>query len=95
MNSIITVLIAYNQLLLAQIEQLLFFIVKNIPLKSPKYDYQCPKYNKHIVDKLPLMVPPEIQKIYDYKVILNNYRTHSGNELPPVKPRKDKATPPD
>ena len=39
MNSIISVLIVYNQFLLSQIQKLLLFIVKNIPIKSPKWDF--------------------------------------------------------
>jgi len=94
-NSIITVLIAYNQFLLAQINQLLVFIAKNIPLKSSKYDFTSPKYKKLTVDRLPLVERPETIRTYDYKVLLNNFRTHSGKELKPIKPRKGKVTPSD
>ena len=59
MNSIITVLVAYNQILLSQIQQLLLFIVKNVHLKSPKHDTTSPKYNKLTVDKLPVIKQPE------------------------------------
>ena len=55
MNSIISVLVAYNQFLIFQIQQLLVFIAKNIPLKFPKYDITSPKYNKLTVDKLPVI----------------------------------------
>ena len=95
MNSIISVLVVYNQFLIAQIHQLLLFIVKNIPLKSSSYDFQSPKYNKYVVDRLPLLVRPEVEKTYDYKVLLNNFRTHSGKELKPVKPRNGNITPSD
>jgi len=94
-NSIISVLVVYNQFLIAQIHQLLLFIVKNIPLKSSSYDFQSPKYNKYVVDRLPLLVRPEVKKTYDYKVILNNFRAHSGKELKPVKPRNGNITPSD
>jgi ssDNA-binding Zn-finger/Zn-ribbon topoisomerase 1 len=94
-NSIITFLIAYNQFLIVQIYQLLVFIAKNIPLKSPKYDSTSPKYKKLTVDRLPLIERPEIIRTYDYKVILNNFKIHSGKELKPVKPRKGKVTPAD
>lgn len=95
MNSIISVLVAYNQFLLAQIHQLLLFIVKNIPLKSSKYNVTSPKYNKLTVDRLPLLVKPEIERTYDYKTLLNNFKTHSGKELKPVRPRKGNITPSD
>jgi transposase-like protein/ssDNA-binding Zn-finger/Zn-ribbon topoisomerase 1 len=95
LNSIISVLVAYNQFLLAQIHHLLLFIVKNIPLKSPKHDITSPKYSKFTVDRLPLLVKPKIERTYDYKVLLNNFRIHSGKELKPVKPRKGNITPPD
>jgi len=97
LNSIISILVAYNQFLLSQIRLLLIFIAKNIPLKSSKYDITSPKYNKYTVDKLPLLVrPPQaVEKNYDYKVLLNNFRTHSGKELKPVKSRNGNATAPD
>jgi len=58
LNSIISVLVAYNQFLLAQIHQILLFIVKNIPIKSSKYDATNPKYNKLTVDRLPVIKNP-------------------------------------
>ena len=84
MSSIITVLVAYNQILLSQIQQLLLFIVKNIPLKSPKHDTTSPKYNKLTVDKLPVIKQPEQ---LDYKVLLTEYKTSHGKNLKPVKSR--------
>lgn len=78
-----------------QIQQLLVFIAKNIPLKSQKYDFTSPKYKKHTVDRLPLVERPEIKRTYDYRVLLNNFKIHSGKELKPVKPRKGNITPPD
>lgn len=44
MSTLISILVTYNQLLLSQINQLLIFITKNIPLKAPKYDITNPKY---------------------------------------------------
>jgi hypothetical protein len=58
-NTIIPILISYNQILLAQIQKLLIFIAKNIPLSKPKYDITSPKYNKLTIDKLPVIKQPE------------------------------------
>ncbi len=88
MDSIITVLIAYNQILLAQIRKLLLFIVKNIPLKASKYDITSPKYQKFVVDKLPVIKKHEE---LNYILLLDDYRTKHGKELKPVKSRSDKA----
>ncbi|MEN6325483.1 MAG: DDE-type integrase/transposase/recombinase [Syntrophomonas sp.] len=90
MNSIISVLVAYNQFLLAQIHQLLVFIVKNIPLKSHKLDLSSPKYNKFTVDKLPVI--KAIEKL-DYKLLLAEYKSQNGRELKPVKPRGNNPVP--
>ncbi|MBU3188290.1 hypothetical protein K9O30_02760 [Clostridium bowmanii] len=67
MSTIISILVKYNQLLLSQINQLLIFIAKNIPLSKPKYDITSPKYNKHAVDKVPII---KIFKRLDYKQLL-------------------------
>jgi len=82
-NSIISLLIAYNQLLLSQIYQLLIFIAKNIPLKSKK-DVFNPKYNKLTVDKLPVI--KTLEKL-DYNQLLREYKSQHGKELKSVKPR--------
>lgn len=84
MNSIISVLIAYNQFLLSQINWLLLFIAKNIPLKSSKNDRTSPKYKKLTVDMLPVIKKPE--KL-DYKKLLNEYKSQHGKELKTVKSR--------
>src|SRR5659263_694727 len=85
MNSIITVLIAYNQILLAQIYQLLVFIEKNIPLSSSKYDITSAKYKKLTVDKLPII--KTFEKL-DYKQLLSEYKaSHHGKDLKPIKSR--------
>lgn len=91
MNSIISVLVAYNQFLLLQIHQLLVFIAKNIPLKSPKYDVTSPKYNKHTVDKLPVIKKMEQ---LNYILLLEEYRAKHGKNLPPVKSRGGTPVPP-
>jgi len=83
-------LVAYNQILLSQIQQLLLFIVKNIPLKSPKHDTTSPKYNKLTVDKLPVIKQPER---LDYKVLLAEYKTSHGKNLKPVKSRGSNPVP--
>ncbi|HEY8890569.1 MAG TPA: transposase, partial [Clostridium sp.] len=69
MSSIISMLVTYNQLLLSQINHLLVFIVKNIPLKTPKYDMTSPKYKKLTVDKLPIIKTFEK---FNYTELLNN-----------------------
>ena len=92
MSSIITVLIAYNQFLLAQIHQLLLFIAKNIPLKSPKYDVSSPKYNKLNVDKLPIIKQPEQ---LDYILLLADYKSKHGKDLKPVNSRSRNPVPAD
>ena len=92
MNSIISVLVAYNQFLLAQIHQLLVFIAKNIPLKSPKYDITSPKYNKLTVDKLPII--KKIEQL-NYVLLLEEYRVKHGKNLKPVKSRGGKSVPAD
>jgi transposase-like protein/rubredoxin len=91
LNSIISVLVAYNQFLLLQIHQLLVFIAKNIPLKSPKYDVTSPKYNKHTVDKLPVIKKMEQ---LNYILLLEEYRAKHGKNLPPVKSRGGTPVPP-
>lgn len=92
MNSIITVLIAYNQLLIFQIYQLLVFIAKNIPLKFPKYDITSPKYNKYTVDKLPIIKKPE--KL-NYIFLLEEYQLKHGKNLKPISSRGGKPVPSD
>jgi len=92
LNSIISVLVAYNQFLLAQIHQLLVFIAKNIPLKSPKYDITSPKYNKLTVDKLPII--KKIEQL-NYVLLLEEYRVKHGKNLKPVKSRGGKSVPAD
>ena len=87
MNSIISVLVLYNQFLISQIHKLLLFIAKNIPLK-PKYDVTSPKYQKFTVDKLPVIKKYEQ---LNYLLLLDDYKTKRGKELNPVKSRKDKA----
>lgn len=83
-NSIISVLASYNQLLLSQIHQLLVFIAKNIPLKLPKLDLLSSKYNKYTVDKLPVV--KTLDKL-NYKHLLNDYISQHSKELKPIKPR--------
>lgn len=87
MDSIISVLILYNQFLLTQIHKLLLFIAKNIPLK-PKYDVTSPKYQKFTVDKLPVIKKYEQ---LNYLLLLDDYKTKHGKELKPVKSRSGKA----
>jgi transposase-like protein/transcription elongation factor Elf1 len=90
-NSIISVLIAYNQFLLTQIQQLLLFIVKNIPLNFPKYDITSPKYKKFTVDKLPVIRKCEQ---LNYILLLEEYQRKHGKSLNPVKSRGANPVPP-
>jgi transposase-like protein/rubredoxin len=92
LNSIISVLLVYNQFLISQINQLFLFIVKNIPLKPSIYDFKSPKYNKLTVDKLPLI--EKFEKL-DYKQLLRDYKAVKGKELKPVKSRGGKVVPSD
>lgn len=84
MYSIITILVAYNQILLFQIQKLLIFIAKNIPLNIDKYNITSPKYNKYTVDKFPVL--KHFQQL-DYKKLLIEYKNSHGKELKPVKTR--------
>ena len=63
------------------------FIAKNIPLK-PKYDVTSPKYQKFIVDKLPVIKKHE--KL-NHLLLLADYKAKHGKELKPVKSRGDKT----
>lgn len=92
MNSIISILVAYNQLLLAQINQLLLFITKNIYLKSKTHGIESPKYNKFTVDKLPVI--KTFDKL-DYKQLLQGYMSKHGKDLKPVKSRGGTSVPAD
>ena len=92
MSTIISILVTYNQLLLSQINQLLVFIVKNIPLKAPKYDMTSPKYKKLTVDKLPIIKTFEN---LDYKQLLNEYKIANGKDKKPVNPRGKNPVAPD
>lgn len=92
MNSIISVLIAYNQFLFFQIQQLLVFIAKNIPLKFPKYDTTSSKYNKLTVDKLPVIKKVEP---LNYILLLEEYHAKHGKSLKPVNSRGKNPVPPD
>ena len=93
MISIITVLIAYNQILLAQINQLLLFIAKNIPLKQWAFDdSQSPKYQKLKIDKLPIVIKFEKQ---DYIFLLAYYKHKYGTTIKPINRHKGKTIPED
>jgi transposase-like protein/ssDNA-binding Zn-finger/Zn-ribbon topoisomerase 1 len=85
-DSIISFLVACNQFLLNQIQNLFLFIVKHIPLK-PKYDVTSPKYQKFTVDKLPVIKKYEQ---LNYLHLLSDYKTKHGKELKPIKSRNSK-----
>lgn len=90
MNSIISILLLHNQILLKQIRQLLFFIAKYIPLKESKHDITSPKYCKLTVDRIPIIKQPE--KL-EYKLLLRQYKSKNGKELKAVKSRGGKSVP--
>lgn len=92
MNSIISILVTYNQLLLSQINQLLVFIVKNIPLKSSKYDITSPKYKKLAVDKLPII--KTFEKL-DFNQLLKEFKITYGKDKKPVNSRGKNPVSPD
>ena len=93
MDSIITVLIAYNQILLSQINQLLIFIAKNIPLKPWAFDdSQSPNYQKLKIDKLPIIIKYEKQ---DYLFLLAYYKHKYGETIKPINRHKGKTIPED
>ncbi|KYH30506.1 hypothetical protein CLTEP_26130 [Clostridium tepidiprofundi DSM 19306] len=84
MNSIITYLWLYNQYLLKQINMLLLFIAKYIPLKQWAFeDSHSPEYQKFKVDKLPKIL--RFEKV-DYQLLLAYYK-HKYNKL--VKPSSE------
>lgn len=71
MNPIISFLL-YNQFLLKQIDQLLLFIAKHIPLNQWAYeDSHSPEYQKFKVNKLPKIFNPEP---VDYQLLLAYYK---------------------
>ena len=92
MNLIITFLIAYNQFLITQINKLLIFIAKNIPLKVSKYDFTSPRYNKFNVDKLPII--KKFEEL-DYKQLLAEYKAIHGKDKKPIKSRGKNPVSPD
>jgi rubredoxin len=71
---------------------LLVFIAKNIPLKSPKYDFTSPKYNKLNVDKLPVIKKFEP---LNYILLLEEYKAKHGKILKPVNSRGKNPVPTD
>ena len=85
MYTIIPYLLAHIQELNKQILFLFNFIVKNIPIKSKRYDCYSPKYNKLKVDKMPIINPPADKK--NYKVLLEDYFKINDKVLKPVKHR--------
>lgn len=71
MNLIISFLSLYIQFLIKQINQLLLFITKHIPIKQWAFeDSHSPEYQKFNVDKLPKILNPEA---IDYQLLLAYY----------------------
>jgi transposase-like protein/DNA-directed RNA polymerase subunit RPC12/RpoP len=93
MNSIITYLILYIQYLHKQIFKLSLFIAKYIPLKQRAFDDSIsPKYQKLIIDKLPIIIKFEKQ---DFRFLLAYYKHKYGKELKPVRRRNSRSIPED
>ena len=92
METIIHLLLAHIQVLNNQIYYLLFFIAKNIPLKSKDNSLFSPKYNKLTIDKLPVIKTIEKK---DYKLILKTYLEENGKPLKPVNSRGNHPVPDD
>ena len=90
MNSIISVLVAYNQFLISQIQQLLVFIAKNIPLKSSKYDLQALSTISLLLINCLLL---RTLKNSNYMLLLDEYITKHGKELKPIKSRGKNPVP--
>ena len=87
MNTIIPLLLAHIQVLNNQIKFLLFFIAKNIPLKSKPSDWNSPKYNKLNIDKLPVIkVNPPI-RTKNFKELINDYFAQNHKTLKPISRR--------
>lgn len=77
-------------MLLLQINKLLVFIAKNIPLSSSKYDSKSPKYNKYNIDKSPII--KHFERL-DYKPLLSEHMLSHGKELKLVKSRGKNPVP--
>jgi transposase-like protein/ssDNA-binding Zn-finger/Zn-ribbon topoisomerase 1 len=92
MNSIIHFLLLYTQYLLSQINDLLSFIAKHIPIKQSAFeDSMSPKYQKFKVDKIPIIHKFEKQ---DYKFLIEYYFYKYKSHLKPIK-RRDGTPVPD
>jgi len=82
MNSIIYLLALHNQYLQKQINQLLLFIAKYIPLKTSKPDDSTsPKYNKFVVDELPIIYT---KHPISYEFLLAYYKYKYDKIIKPV-----------
>ena len=93
MPSIITYLLLYNQYLLKQINDLLLFIAKHIPLKQWAFDdSHSPEYQKFKVDKLPKIFNPDP---IDYQLLLGYYLHKYGKTVKPVSRRSEKSIVPE
>lgn len=85
MNSIIHCLLLYNQYLVSQINYLLSFTFKHIPIKEYIFnDSRSPKYQKLKLDILPVIVKFEKQ---DYKFLIEYYFFKYKTRLKPIKRR--------
>ena len=93
MLTIINYLCLYIQYLEKNIEWLLQFIARNIPLRQMAYDdSHSPEYQKFKTDKLPIIIKFEKQ---DYTFLLEYYLWKYKKPVKPVNRRNGKAIPED
>src|SRR5574344_937701 len=93
MYTIIPLLLSQIQVLNNQIKYLLFFIAKNIPLKSKPSDWNSPKYNKLKIDKLPIIKVNPVPQSENFKDLLKIYFLKFGKHLKPVAHRGKNTVP--
>jgi transposase-like protein len=94
-NSIITFLIQFNQILLAKIEELLL-VIEELSQKRKGFDQNSPKYKRFSVDGPPAFSkPPTVREIekQDYRELIKRELELFGKIVKPVKPRGGKFVP--
>ena len=89
MNSIITFLIQFNQMLLVKIEELLL-IIEELSPKKKGFDPKSPKYKLFSVDTPPVV--REVQK-QNYRELIKREQELFGKTIKPVKSRGGKSVP--
>jgi len=92
MQQIITYLLVLIQFQ-SQIINILYFLLFGKSFKPKTEKCTDKKYLKLSVDPLPIFGEPPIQQIWQYTVLLENYRLSHGKDLQPVKRRGGKSVP--